>query len=180
MTQRIVHALLTPQGAHARLSTRENLMHALLKLLSAMTLLGAIAIPAQAQTCAGRAGGGAVQLVVIATEMRSKAGEVAFTIYPDNKSRFLAKGGKMLRARVPAQRPETRACFWLPPGYYALAQYHDENGDHDFNRTLFAPKEGFGFSNDAPTSVGLPSFAATRFGLPAGGTIIRARMRYRR
>lgn len=155
-------------------------MHVLLKSSLATTLLGGLTIPAHAQTCAGRASSAAVQLVVVATEMRSKAGEVAFTIYPDNKSRFLAKGGKLLRARLPALRPETRACFWLPPGHYALAQYHDENGDHDFNRTLLAPKEGFGFSNDAPTSIGRPSFATARFALPAAGATIRARMRYRR
>ena len=146
----------------------------------ALALLAALATPAAAETCAGRPGGGAVQLVVVASEVRNKAGEVAFTIYPDDKSRFLAKGGKLLRVRVPADRPETRTCFWLPPGHYALAQYHDENGDHDFNRTLFAPKEGFGFSNDAPTSIGLPSFANARFALPPGGTTIRVRMRYRR
>ena len=140
----------------------------------------ALAAPASAQTCAGRPGGNAVQLTVVASDLRSKAGEVAFTIYPDSKARFLAKGGKLLRVRVPADRPETRACFWLPPGHYALAQYHDENGDRDFNRTLFVPKEGFGFSNDAPTAIGLPAFAAARFALPAGGATIRARMRYRR
>ncbi|MEG8025126.1 DUF2141 domain-containing protein [Sphingomonas aurantiaca] len=44
---------------------------------------------------------------------------------------------------------------------------------------MFVPKEGFGFSNDAPTSVGLPSFDAVRTALPASGTVIRMKMRYR-
>jgi len=140
----------------------------------------ATAAPAAAQACIGTATAGAVRLVVQATGLHSADGEVAFTVYPDDKRRFLAKGGKLLRARVPARAPVTTACFWLPPGHYAVAQYHDENGDHDFNRTLFAPKEGFGFSNDAPTSIGLPSFAAARFALPAGGTTARMAMRYRR
>lgn len=140
----------------------------------------ACAAQAHASPCAGRPGGANVRLVVVASDLRSALGEVAFTIYPDNKSRFLAKGGKLLRVRVPADRPETYACFWLPPGHYALAQYHDENGDHDFNRTLLLPKEGFGFSNDAPTSIGLPSYEKARFALPASGAVIHARMRYRR
>ena len=148
--------------------------------LSILFASGGIEAQAQAETCVGTPGNGAVRLTVSATDLRSADGEVAFTLYPDDKRRFLAKGGKLLRARVPAHQPETRACFWLPPGHYALAQYHDENGDRDFNRTLFVPKEGFGFSNDAPTSVGLPAFAAARFAVPAGGTTIRARMRYRR
>ncbi len=138
------------------------------------------ASPAAAQTCAGTATTGAAKLTVRATGLHSADGEVAFTVYPDDKRRFLAKGGKLLRARVPARAPVTVACFWLPPGHYAVAQYHDENGDHDFNRTLFAPKEGFGFSNDAPTSIGLPSFTATRFAVPAGGATINMLMRYRR
>ena len=175
---RIVHAVLTSRSAS---DSRMKPMHLrVLQSSLAVVLVGMSASQAQAQACAGRPGSGAVQLVVVASDLRSKAGEVAFTIYPDSKSRFLAKGGKLLRVRVPAQRPETRACFWLPPGHYALAQYHDENGDHDFNRTLFVPKEGFGFSNDAPTAIGLPSFDSARFALPAGGTTIRARMRYRR
>lgn len=135
---------------------------------------------AAAQSCAGTPGGRAVRMTVQATGVRNAAGEVAFTIYPDNKSRFLAKGGKLLRVRVPARAPVTGACFWLPPGYYAAAQYHDANADHDFNRTLWAPKEGFGFSNDAPTSVGLPAFAKARFALPPAGATIRMAMRYRR
>lgn len=136
-------------------------------------------VPAYAaETCEGMPGNGNAKLTVEATTMRNAVGEVAFTVYPDDKKRFLAKGGKLVRARVPAGRP--RACFWLKPGRYAIAQYHDENSDHDFNRTLFAPKEGFGFSNDAPTSIGLPSFDAVRTALPATGTVVRMKMRYRR
>jgi uncharacterized protein (DUF2141 family) len=147
-------------------------------LLAAAGLLAAS--PALAQGCEGTAGAGMVRLTVEATGLRNAAGEVAFTLYPDVKSRFLAKGGKLLRARVPARAPTTAACFWVRPGFYAIAQYHDENGDHDFNHTLWLPKEGFGFSNDAPTSIGLPSFASARFAVPGGGTTVRMAMRYRR
>ncbi|BCA64051.1 hypothetical protein HMP09_3285 [Sphingomonas sp. HMP9] len=131
-----------------------------------------------AEKCEGAPGNGNAKLIVEATALRNAVGEVAFTVYPDDKRRFLAKGGKLARARVSSASP--RACFWLKPGHYGIAQYHDENGDHDFNRTLFAPKEGFGFSNDAPTSIGLPAFEAVRTVLPPSGTVIRMRMRYRR
>jgi len=130
--------------------------------------------------CQGTQSPDTVRLEVLATDVRNARGEVAFTVYPDDSGRFLAKGGKLLRARVPAASPVTRACFWLKPGHYAVATYHDENGDHDFNRTLFAIKEGFGFSNDAPTTLGLPSFRNVRFPLPASGTTIRVRTRYKR
>jgi uncharacterized protein (DUF2141 family) len=148
----------------------------------ARTLLAGVLIlspaAAYAETCVGTPGNGAAKLVLEATTLHNRTGEVAFTVYPDDKSRFLSKGGKLTRARVPATEP--RACFWLPPGYYAIAQYHDENGDHKFNRTLFMPKEGYGFSNDAPTTLSLPSFSATRFQLPAAGRTLRMTMRYGR
>lgn len=146
--------------------------------------LAAIALatsaPAFAQACEGRQGAGMVRLAVEATGLRNRAGEVAFTLYPDDRTRFLRGGGKLLRARIATQAPVTRACFWVRPGSYALAQYHDENGDRDFNRSLVAPKEGFGFSNDAPTSIGLPSLKAARFTVPPRGLTMRMRMRYRR
>lgn len=143
-------------------------------------LAAALPATARAQACVGPAAPGTARLVVEAVGLRASKGEVAFTVYPDDKRRFLAKGGKLLRARVSARAPVTRACFNLKPGSYAVAQYHDENGDRDFNRTLWAPKEGFGFSNDAPTKIGLPKLEATRFALPATGRTLRMQMRYGR
>lgn len=142
----------------------------------------AVASPAVASTeiCVGPVAPGSTRLVVEAVGLRSGAGEVAFTVYPDDKRRFLAKGGKLARVRVRAAAPVTRACFNLRPGSYAVAQYHDENGDRDFNRTLIAPSEGFGFSNDAPTSIGLPKLEAALITLPPSGRVVRMRMRYRR
>lgn len=134
---------------------------------------------AQAPACTGARQPGSVRLTVIATGLRNAEGEVAFTLYPDDPKRFLAKKGKLLRARVPARAPSAAACFWVPPGHYAVATYHDENGDHHFNRTLFSIKEGFGFSNDAPTTLGLPTFEKVRFAVPSNAEI-RIRTRYSR
>jgi uncharacterized protein (DUF2141 family) len=74
------------------------------------------------------------------------------------------------------------ACFWLPqPAHYAVAVYHDANGDRDLNRSLVGlPTEGFGFSNDAPTPTGLPAFKAVRFRVGPGDSQIRVKLRYLR
>ncbi|CAN7324780.1 DUF2141 domain-containing protein [Phenylobacterium sp. LjRoot219] len=144
----------------------------------AATLAGGAAHAAEA--CHGHPGGDAVKLTVEATNVRAAKGEVAITVYPDDVRRFLARGGKLGRVRTPAALPVTRACFWLPPGHYAVAVYHDQDGDRDFDRDgLGRPTEGFGFSNDAPARMGLPAFADVRFRLPAGGKTISLRMRYR-
>jgi len=133
-----------------------------------------------AERCEGQAGAFSVKLNVETTNLRAAQGEVAVTVYPDDVRRFLARGGKLARVRSPAVLPVTRACFWLPAGDYAVAVYHDADGDHDFARDgLGRPIEGYGFSNDAPARMGLPAFADVRFHLPPGGRTIRVKMRYR-
>jgi len=151
-------------------------------LLSAALAAGLItSSTARAEDCEGQPGAGAVKLSVESAGLRAARGEVAVTVYPNNPRRFLAPHGKLARVRVAATAPVTHTCFWLPPGIYAVAVYHDQNGNHDFDRDLLGvPLEGFGFSNDAPTRFGLPPFEAVRFKLPAGGRTIRVQMRYQR
>lgn len=123
---------------------------------------------------------GGAKLSVQVTDVRRAEGEIAVTIYPDDPRRFLAKRGKLLRQRVAAEAPTTSTCFWLPTaGVYAVAVYHDANGDRDFDRNRVGlPLEGFGFSNDAPTKTGLPSFDSVRFRVKAGSNPLRIRLRY--
>lgn len=108
---------------------------------------------------------GEVRLAVRVAGVRSTAGNVTITVYPDDPARFLAPRGKIARVRVPATRPATTACLPVPAaGAYAIAVYHDENGDRNFGRNLVGlPTEGYGFSNDASTTLGLPSLASARF-----------------
>ncbi len=132
------------------------------------------------QGCAGLRGPSSSKLNVLVAGVRPPKGEVAITIYPDDRRRFLAKGGKLARQRVRAAA-SVRTCFWLPPGAYAVAVYHDQDGDRDFDRTLVGlPAEGFGFSNDPDTKTGLPSLAAVRFRLGAGERQISIQMKYLR
>lgn len=120
------------------------------------------------------------KLVVHVTRIKQPVGEVAITVYPDDPARFMAPGGKLLRERVKAA-PSVHTCFWLPPGTYAVSVYHDEDGDRDFDRTLVGiPTEGFGFSNDAESKVGLPALSAARFRLRSGEKVLPVKMRYLR
>ncbi len=116
------------------------------------------------------------------TGARRAAGNVTVTLYGPRREDFLARGGRLARRRVPLAGNATaaEACFALSaPGEYAVAVYHDENDDRDFNRNaLGLPSEGYGFSNDAPTALGLPDFDAVRFTLPPGETRMTVRLRY--
>lgn len=131
-----------------------------------------------AAECEGAAG--STMLAVQVSGIRAAQGDVTVTVYPDDAKRFLAPKSKLLRERPAAKAPETTACFSLPgPGYYAVAVYHDANGDHAFNRTLVGlPREGFGFSNDPDTMTGLPAFKAVRFKVGPGETSLPIKLRY--
>ncbi len=122
-----------------------------------------------------------VRLYVNVSNVRSSDGLVAVTLYPDDPRRFLARRGSLYVGRVPARAGTTRVCIHLPAtGVYALGVYHDADGNRRFNRNAIGlPAEGFGFSNDAPALLGLPSFRAVRLNVPRSGFETNVRMRYR-
>ena len=146
--------------------------------MALMAFASASVPAAQAFACEGAPS--AIKLTVEVRSVRSPKGEMVVTVYPDDPGRFLAHKGKLLRVRTPTKTPTTSACFYLPKAaYYAVAVYHDENGDHDFNRTIVGlPAEGFGFSNDPSTKTGLPSFKSVRFEAKGGDTNIHVTLRY--
>ena len=146
--------------------------------MALMAFASASVTAAQAFACEGAPS--ATKLTVEVRGVRSPKGEMVVTVYPDDPGRFLAHKGKLLRVRTPTKAPATSACFYLPKAaYYAVAVYHDENGDHDFNRTIVGlPAEGFAFSNDPSTKTGLPSFKSVRFEAKGGDTNIHVTLRY--
>jgi uncharacterized protein (DUF2141 family) len=67
----------------------------------------------------------------------------------------------------------------LPPGVYAVQAYQDENDNHDVDRNrLGVPKEGIGFSNDAPIYFAPPSFKSAAFSYRGGHHTIHLRLRH--
>lgn len=66
----------------------------------------------------------------------------------------------------------------LAPGAYAAQVFHDENGNTKVDRALFGiPKEGVGFSNDAPIRFAPPKWAAAVFQV-TGDKTITLKLRY--
>ncbi len=128
--------------------------------------------------CTGPASG--TWLNIVADGLRNGSGVLAITIYADNSSKFLIKHGSLYVGRVDATAGTTRGCIFLPkPGVYAVALYHDENGDGRFDRTgLGLPAEGYGFSNNPATLAGLPQFRSVRLNVPKSGLTARIQMKY--
>lgn len=128
--------------------------------------------------CTGPASDTWIQVAV--EGVRSGSGLVAITLYADNPRKFLVRNGSLYVGRVAAHGGTTTGCIFVPkPGVYAIAIYHDENGDQAFNRTgIGLPAEGYGFANNPSTLAGLPSFQSVRLAIPRPGLLTRVRLKY--
>lgn len=79
---------------------------------------------------------------------------------------------------VPAQENLTLEFGPVPAGQYAIALIHDENANGRLDKRLFMPREGFGFSRDAPIRLGPPAFHSAAFAVDGGEAHQTIRMRY--
>jgi uncharacterized protein (DUF2141 family) len=129
--------------------------------------------------CTGRPSG--TRLIVRVENVRSSAGLMAVTLYANNPSKFLARHGSLYVGRAPAHQGVTETCIFVPqPGIYAIAVYHDIDGNRKLNRNLVGfPTEPVGFSNNPNTFLGIPSFTAVRFAVRQSGQRISVRLRNR-
>ena len=67
----------------------------------------------------------------------------------------------------------------VPPGTYAVQAWHDENDNGRIDRDMLGiPREGIGFSRDAPIRFGPPSFKDAQFAVGDGGGRTTLRLRY--
>lgn len=63
-------------------------------------------------------------------------------------------------------------------GRYAIALIHDENGNGKLDKHLMIPREGFGFSQDAPVVMGPPRFSKASFPVGSVSEHVAITMRY--
>jgi len=149
------------------------------KALAGAAAVGCVLAAALAAPASAAAACAPAQLTVTVDNLHSARGEVAVELYADSEKGFLSKETRIQRVRQKLDRAGAEVCLTPPgPGYYALAVYHDENGDHRFNKNaLGLPTEGFGLSNNPPLRLGKPTFRSVRFQFE-GGTEVTVHMRY--
>jgi uncharacterized protein (DUF2141 family) len=67
----------------------------------------------------------------------------------------------------------------VPPGTYAAQAFHDEDSNFKLERSFLGlPKEGMGFSHDAPMRFGPPGFDAAAFAVSGKNSAIDFSLRY--
>ena len=121
----------------------------------------------------------AADLTVKILGLRNGKGDVHIALY-DNPKDFPSSGYMLreVKKRITNRRTEYRFTN-LTPGYYALAAYHDENGNDSFDTNFLGlPTEGYAFSNDAQAFLGPPSFLDARIALKLGGSTTHIKMGY--
>ena len=123
----------------------------------------------------GQAQESTARLKVDVTGLKSDRGSVRIALYME--SGFLETS---VRAAVlPIQGGKAS---WqldaLPPGEYAVAVVHDENGNGKTDRGAFGiPSEPYAFSNGANALMGPPKWKEARFALEAPATEIQVRVK---
>ncbi|MEE9139727.1 MAG: DUF2141 domain-containing protein [Alphaproteobacteria bacterium] len=120
----------------------------------------------------------AAELKVWVAGLRSGDGVVRLALY--HRPELFPEKGAGLKMAVPARADGVEAVFAdLEPGRYALAFFHDEDEDNEFDQGFLGfPLEGYGFSNDARPFFGAPSFERAAVDVGEDGAAITVRMIY--
>lgn len=88
-------------------------------------------------------------------------------------------GGKPVEGKkVNANGTITQTMFSVDPGNYAIAVYHDENGNGQMDKRIFGiPKEPYGFSNNFRPLMSAPKFSDCQFNVGDGGKAVSIELR---
>lgn len=119
-----------------------------------------------------------VTLTVHASTFRSRKGALVCRLF-SNGDGFPAKATHQAERTVSIPGTEAACEFRsLRPGLYAVALFHDENGNGKLDTNFLGlPAEAVGTSNNKHPLIGPPSFSDAKFRLEHDGSI-RVTLRY--
>ena len=141
--------------------------------LAVLALAGAGGLCAAAPAMAG-------DVVITVTDLRNSKGVVraCMTTRSDIFPKCIKDTGAH-RTVVPASGKVEIRFTGVKPGDYAIALLHDENDNGKADRAMgMMPKEGYGFSRDAPVKMAPPKFGDAVMKLGEGTTRVTIKMRY--
>ena len=111
----------------------------------------------------------AAQLEVSVTNLRSQKGVVRLCLTRDPRHFPRCQDDPAaLSLSAPAAKAATLTFHAVPAGDYAIAAFHDENGNSKLDTFARIPREGFGFSRNPPIRFGPPRFGEARISVGQG------------
>lgn len=118
------------------------------------------------------------QIEVFVTGVHAK-GILTVELYKPSDRYFLRKESRLKRIRVPAQDGSQTVCFNIDaPGSFALAAYHDVDGDRKLARQWNRlPAEPFALSNGQKLKLRMPKFEDAAFLAGDQTTVVRLDLR---
>jgi uncharacterized protein (DUF2141 family) len=119
-------------------------------------------------------------LTIAVSELKNQQGFICFKVFSGAKG-FPNGDENAIRRQCQKiqQIPVTVTFSKLNSGSYAVAVFHDLNGDRQLNRnSLGMPTEGYGFSRNPVVRTGPPQFGAAAIVLAGPSTQIQIRMQY--
>ena len=119
-------------------------------------------------------------LTIRISQLRSNDGQVGCSLYTSADG-FPTDPSKAVQRRWCPIKDKSSTCAFdpIPAGTYAVACFHDENGNGQLDKGLFGiPKEGTVASNHAKGTLGPPSFDKAKFSFPGTATALDLRMGY--
>ena len=103
-------------------------------------------------------------IVVEISGIKHLKGDLYIALY-NSSSSYLILDSACQKIKVPVTNDTVAIVFSnVENGEYAIAVFHDENGNAEMDRHLYGiPKEGYGFSNNAKGKFGPPKFNDAKF-----------------
>lgn len=124
---------------------------------------------------------GGTTVSITLSSMRDHKGMIraCLTASPALFPRQCDKDPAARRVMVKAEGADTIVFRDVPPGRYAIALLHDENGNGRMDYSFIGmPKEGYGFSRDAPVRMAPPKFDAAAFDVAGQPVMLTMKVRY--
>jgi uncharacterized protein (DUF2141 family) len=111
----------------------------------------------------------AATLEVTIDNVKSEQGMLMLAVYDSAGYRATP-----LRAIAQAATAPTFRFADLPEGEYAVAVFHDRNGNGKLDMNLLGvPTEAYGFSLHGPAGIGAPAWPEAKFSVPAEGVQLK-------
>lgn len=112
--------------------------------------------------------------------LRNDQGEVFCSLFKSENGFPMEEEKAVIHFSVKAVEKTARCEFPdVKPGEYAIAVFHDENGDGKLDRSgIGIPREGVGTSGKAVKRFGPPKYKDAKFKFEGGSEVVKIQLHY--
>jgi uncharacterized protein (DUF2141 family) len=148
-------------------------------MLAFWLMIGTAAVTAQPARKPAATAPSANKLAVSVAGLRNDTGAVRCGLYADANG--FPQPGRELRGAVARIDGQQATCVFtnVSAGTYAVAAFHAEQNETRMEYGMFSkPKQGYGFSGNASSAFGPPSFSAAAFDYRGGSQTVQVTLQY--